>query len=263
MKFISILLFLVFYSFMNVYAKPPYDGTIWFFPDVIKSKDPTTFQELIYVGQDNREMFDRRKGGRWVTKKAFLFNAIYEDTTVEIQVNPEFKNVDKDFEIQDKAYKEALYYSEIIGRLPNFLLTNVKTVWIHKGNKDWGGGNENLLIHTGRSKEYISLEIVEEVLIHESGHTSLDWSWGGIINKTQWQKAKSKDKEYISDYAKKFPDREDIAESILPWIAVRYRLDRISNDDAEIILKTIPNRLKFFDEQNFDMYPLVPHYITE
>ena len=106
--------------------------------------------------------------------------------------------------------------------------------------------------------EYISLDIVEEVLIHESGHTSLDWSWGGIINKTQWQKAKRKDKEYISDYAKKFPDREDIAESILPWIAVRYRLDRISNEDAETILKTIPNRLKFFDEQNFDMYPLVP-----
>ena len=39
---------------------------------------------------------------------------------------------------------------------------------------------------------------------------------------------------------------------------MRYRLDRISNADAEIILKTIPNRLKFFDEQNFDMYPLVP-----
>ena len=34
--------------------------------------------------------------------------------------------------------------------------------------------------------------------------------------------------------------------------------NRISNGNAEIILKTIPNRLKFFDEQNFDMYPLVP-----
>ena len=65
-------------------------------------------------------------------------------------------------------------------------------------------------------------------------------------------------KEYISKYAKKYPKREDVAESIVPWIAVRYRLDRISNVDVETILKTIPNRLKFFDEQNFDMYPLVP-----
>ena len=104
--------------------------------------------------------------------EAFLFNAIYEERTIEIQVNPEFKN-------SDNAFKEALFYSTAIGRLPNFLLTNVKTVWIHKGNKGWGGGNENLLIHTGRSKEYISKDIVEETFIHEAAHTSLDWDWDG------------------------------------------------------------------------------------
>ena len=249
----KLLLFflLVFYSFSNSYAKPPYRGTIFDFPDIINSNDPTTFQELIYVGQDHREMFDRRKGGRWITKKVFLFNAIYEERIIEIQVNPEFKN-------PDNAFQEAFFYSEIIGRLPNFLLSNVKTVWIHKGNKDYGGGNQNLLIHIGRSKEYIKKEILEEVFIHEGGHSSLDWDWDGVIDKTEWNKAAKKDKEYISKYAKKYPQREDVAESIVAWIAVRYRLDRISNADAEIILKTIPNRLKFFDEQNFDMYPLVP-----
>ena len=251
MKYILFFIFLVCYSFSSSYAKPPYDGTIFYFPDLINSTDPTTFQELIYVGKDHREMYDRRKGGRWLNKEAFLFNAIYEERTIEIQVNPEFKN-------SDNAFKEALFYSTAIGRLPNFLLTNVKTVWIHKGNKGWGGGNENLLIHTGRSKEYISKDIVEETFIHEAAHTSLDWDWDGIINKTKWQIAKRKDKEYISNYAKKFPRREDVAESVLPWIAVRYRLDRISKEHSEKILKTIPNRLKFFDEQNFDMYPLVP-----
>ena len=33
---------------------------------------------------------------------------------------------------------------------------------------------------------------------------------------------------------------------------------KISKENNEIVLNTIPNRLKFFDEQNFDMYPLVP-----
>ena len=186
-----------------------------------------------------------------IVKKVFLFNAVYEDRLIEIQVNPEFKNV-------DNAFKQAFYYSEVIGRLPNFLLTNVKTVWIHKGKKNYGGGNENLLIHTGRSKEYISKEILEEVFIHEAAHTSLDWDFGGLLSKAEWQEAKSKDKEHISDYAKKFPRREDVAESILTWIAVRYRSDRISKENNELVLNTIPNRLKFFDEQNFDVYPLVP-----
>ena len=251
MKYILFFIFLVCYSFSSSYAKPPYDGTIFYFPDLINSTDPTTFQELIYVGKDHREMYDRRKGGRWLNKEAFLFNAIYEERTIEIQVNPEFKN-------PDNAFQEAFFYSEIIGRLPNFLFSNVKTVWIHRGNKDYGGGNQNLLIHIGRSKEYIKKEILEEVFIHEGGHSSLDWAWNGVIDKTEWNEAAKKDKEYISKYAKQYPQREDVAESIVPWIAVRYRLDRISNADAEIILKTIPNRLKFFDEQNFDMYPLIP-----
>ena len=95
MKFISILLFLVFCSSMDLQAKPPYDGTIWYFPDVINSNDPTTFKELIYTGKDYREMFDRRKGGRWLNKEAFLFNAVYEERIIEIQVNPEYTNVEK------------------------------------------------------------------------------------------------------------------------------------------------------------------------
>ncbi len=249
MKFISILLFLVFYSFMDVYAKPPYAGTTHSFPDLINSNDPTTFKDLVYVGKDYREMYDRRKG--WINNEAFLFNALYEERIIEIQVNPEFKNV-------DNALKEAFYYAEVIGRLPNFLLTNVKTVWIHKGNYSYGGGNENLLIHTGGSVELIAAGTLEEVFIHEAGHTSLDWDFGGLLSKTEWQKAQKKDNEHISDYAKRFPKREDVAESILTWIAVRYRLDRISKENNEIILNTIPNRLKVFDEQNFDMYPLVP-----
>ena len=96
MSKLLIFFVLVFYSFSNSYAKPPYRGTIWDFPDIINSNDPTTFQELIYVGQDHREMFDRRKGGRWITKKVFLFNAIYEDRTIEIvkhfQQDPELNS---------------------------------------------------------------------------------------------------------------------------------------------------------------------------
>ena len=160
-KFFFVFILLFFCSLSNLYAKPPYWGTIFDFPDVINSSDPTTFQELIYVGRDNRDMFDRRKGGRWINKKVFLFNAIYEGRTIEIQVNPEFKN-------PNNAFQEASFYSETIGRLPNFLLTNVKTVWIHKGNNDWGGGNENLLIHTGSTKEFISEGIFEDCLLYTS-----------------------------------------------------------------------------------------------
>ena len=90
----KLLLFfvLVFYSFSEAHSRPPYDGTIFHFKDAINSSDPTAFQEIVYVGQDNRTMFDRRKND-WIKNNAYLFNASYDDgLTIEIQGNSEFKN---------------------------------------------------------------------------------------------------------------------------------------------------------------------------
>ena len=52
---------------------------------------------------------------------------------------------------------------------------------------------------------------------------------------------------FISTYARDNPQREDIAESVLPWLAVRYRPERISSTLAAIIVQAIPNRLAYFD----------------
>ena len=72
-----------------------------------------------------------------------------------------------------------------------------------------------------------------------------------------FRKAIKKDKrKYITDYAKTSP-HEDLAESFTAWLALRYKLDRISDGQKLKIENTIPNRIKFFDEQNFDMYPLI------
>ena len=48
----------------------------------------------------------------------------------------------------------------------------------------------------------------------------------------------------------------DLAESFIAWIALRYS-KRTSDWDKALIEKKVPNRMKFFDEQQFDMYPLV------
>jgi PEP-CTERM motif len=65
------------------------------------------------------------------------------------------------------------------------------------------------------------------------------------------------DGEFISTYARDYPDREDIAESFLPYLALRYRADRISQSLSDTISQTIPNRINYFSDQSFDMYPFV------
>ncbi len=225
---------------------PPFSGTIFIDPDIITSSDPTTFQNLSYAGQGSRRMFDRRVNG-WITVDAFLFRATFDDGLIaEVQVNPEFGT-------PAEALTHARTYAEVIGRLPTSLRKDVKTVWIHEGTEPFGGGNNNLLVHVGQADLYVNAGILEETFVHEAVHTSLD---AAHATAPGWLAAQLADDWFISSYAQQFRHREDVAESFLPYLAVRYRSDRISQTLAATILRTIPNRLKYFDSQGFDMYPI-------
>ena len=225
---------------------PPFGGTIFIDPDIITPEDPTTFVGLSYAGTGIRQMYDRRSG--WINSEPFLFPAEYDDgLSIEIQVNPEFGT-------WQNAQVYALKYAEVIGRLTTQLRKDVETSWIHRGDEPFGGGNNNLLIHTDWSeKNYENQGILEETLVHEASHTSLD---SYHAESEGWLQAQDRDCEFISVYARDYPIREDIAESYLPYLAIRYRSDRISEDLKKKIEDAIPNRIKYFDDQNFNMYPI-------
>jgi hypothetical protein len=225
----------------------PFSGTIFNDPDIITSSDPTTFTGLEYAGTGNRLMFDRRVNA-FVTLNAFLFNTTFSDgLATEVQVNPEFETV-------DAAMGQAIKYSTVIGRLPTALRDDVETVWIHGGVQPFGGGNNNLLIHVGQADLYEADGILEETLVHEAAHTSLD---ADHASSAGWLASQAADPNYISDYARDNPTREDIAESFLPYLAIRHRPERISPSLAATINNAIPNRIAYFDAQNLDMYPIV------
>jgi hypothetical protein len=229
-------------------AAPPFSGTIFIDADIITSSDPTTFQAITYAGRGDRLMFDRRVNA-FITVNAYLFNASFNDgLTSEIQVNPEFGSA-------TNASFQAQKYGTVIGRLPTALRVDVDTVWIHAGIEGFGGGNNNLLIHTGQADLYSADGILEEAFVHEAAHTSLDAAHAAASG---WLAAQTADAEFISTYAGDFPTREDIAESFLPCLAIRYRVNRIDPSLANTILQTIPNRIAYFDQQSFNLYPIVP-----
>ena len=72
-----------------------------------------------------------------------------------------------------------------------------------------------------------------------------------------WLIAQEEDCGFISSYAQDHPSREDIAESYLPYFAVRFRADRIPSSLKQKIELSMPNRIKYFDDQNYDMYPVL------
>ena len=225
---------------------PPYGGTVFITPDVVGPSDPTSLRGVTYTGRGQRVIYDRRPDA-WITVNAYLFRVRYGGAELEFQVNPEFGN-------REAARAEVDTYAAALGRLPAVLLSRAQKVQINAGDELFGGNwrDQSFLIHTDQGREYIRNGFLEEVFIHESAHVSLD---GAHDNSAGWRAAQDADGVFISEYARDYPDREDVAESILPYFAVRYRPERLTDPDRSAILTAIPNRLLYFDEQGLDMSP--------
>ncbi|MCA9615299.1 MAG: hypothetical protein KC586_21235 [Myxococcales bacterium] len=222
---------------------PPFSGTAFVTNDLLRPSDPSSFVSLAYAGVGTRTMFDRRTAS-FGSVEAHLFDATFGvDTQVEIQVNPEF----------DRATAEthARRYAEVIGRLPAFLFADLRTVWIHDGMELFGGGNQNLLIHTQQGDAYG--DSLEEIFVHEGAHTSLD---GVHAASARWLEAQAADVSFISTYARDNPTREDVAESLGPYLAYRFGGDRVSAELRAQIQAAMPNRIRYFDCLGLSMDPL-------
>ena len=222
---------------------PAFDnGTLFLVPDILTESDPSTFESIAYKGRDSRVVYDRRVSDQ-ITINAYLFTVKFEDgLSSEVQVNPEFSS-------EAEATKQATKYAKAIGLLPKVLRKDIATITIHKGEEQFGGGNQNILIYS-EAADYNNA-VLEETLIHEAVHTSLD----PYHDNDEWRKAQCEDDRFISPYADDYPNREDIAESFVLYFAVKYKSDRISESMKKTIESSIPNRIKYFDSQNFDMHP--------
>ena len=205
---------------------------------LIDSSDASSLMNVTYAGRGVREVFDGRVD-RWVTVEAYLFDVRYGWGAVEFQVNPEFGSA-------EAARAEVDTYAPALERLPAFLMTNAREVEINAGVELFGGNaNGSLLIHTGQG---LDDGFLEEILFHEAAHVSLDATHASAPG---WRSAQAADGVFVSTYARDNPDREDVAESILPHFAVRRRSVRLGAADRTAILAAIPNRLECFDRQGF------------
>lgn len=239
----------------TAHAAPPFEGTAFIDPDILTSASPSSFVSLSYAGMGVRTMFDRRTNA-FASYNVFLFNATYADRagTVEFQVNAEFGN-------HAVAHMEALLYAVIVGQTPRVLRERLLTVWMHRGDEAFGGGNDNLLIHVGNgdglgiyADYYLAHGVMEEIVLHELSHTSLDPNHAAAPG---WLAAQQADPEFLSTYARDNPTREDIAETFGPWLAVRCNRSALTPTMAATIEAAVPNRLAYFDARGFNLNPVV------
>ena len=224
-------------------------------------QDPSTFEKLTFIKKEtignvsNDRTASASDNGKKKNFRSFSFIAEYEDNiTVELLI--EYRKNRGDFK---KAEIKALYFAKMYGRMPHFLKTYNKKIYIHEAiGKDDGTwwvmyNKREFHINESLCRNMSKNSLCTEVMIHELAHVIQQLT--GVISPSKWLKARKLDnKKYCSKYAKK-NSKEDFAESILCWIGVRYKSGEIRKHKIAKINEFIPNRLKFFDEMNFNMYP--------
>lgn len=226
---------------------PLYNATNSGLLQVFSMDDPTSFVRLVREPNAVRLVYDRRVG--WVEQRSFVFVAYFNDIEpIEMIVNLEFDN-------WGLAYNIAADYASLFGRLPTGLKTGVETFWIHQGMGQFGGYHRTLLIHIEYADRFINPRgNLIDVIAHETAHAVLDWTYDGKIDKDAWLEAAEKDGTYISQYAKSYPEREDIAETIVAYMLVRFYPERTEPAVISSFERLLKHRFALLDTLELEPY---------
>lgn len=160
---------------------------------------------------------------------------------VRIQVNRDDWN-------RSEAILHADLYATAIGRIPKILRLDLDTATVHDGMDLFGGGSRDILIHHGHAVNYyIPSGNLEETLMHEGAHVSLDHH---IYGTDEWNTAVELDNKFVSDYAMENPLSEDVSETYIVWFATRYMQDRFTTQELEDWEYYMGYRFAFFDSMS-------------
>jgi hypothetical protein len=210
---------------------------------IILEEDSNSFKSITFVEEKKKKVrltpFEKNK--KWGSYKVYLYQAEYEDG----QKIPMW--IDSRFSLNESNNK-ASEWAKMMGYLPNFLRKSIKKIYI-----DQRDGNNFVMDDTRLMTMYdghrAGKDFLKNNLLHESDHLTK------YPKKSGWAKTlKADGKTFISHYAK-VNAKEDRAETVLAWLVVKYRPERLSPELYDKIIKNLPHRLRFYDKQNFDVYP--------
>lgn len=215
-------------------GSPPFGSTADTVFDIITTEDPSSFVCLAYDGRTTRQMWDKRVDNEF-DLEVFLFRAYFSDgPAIDIIVNPEF-------ETRAAAETEARRYTHALGQLPMVLRHGIRQLGIHGGMPTYSAGAGKIFVYADRTTIRIDENHLEESLLHEAAHVSLD---PHHRSSQAWTDAQKSDGGFVTDYAERNPEREDLAETALFAYAFLHHPDRLPPVDSADVRAAVPARLQ-------------------
>lgn len=208
--------------------------------DFIHESDPDTYVDLRFLGQGKAEMPDKSDKTAALRKPAFLFVSTYRDgTSIGMAV-------DSRFETEEQARQEVLRYTPRLGKLPTVLRRGVNRVVIHKGGENTTAFSDAglIVLYSDNATKRIGTHDLEETVFHESVHAAWDKEHNASPG---WLAAQKQDGRFVTEYGRKNPNGEDLAESALFAYTLLHHPERIPEEEAARIRRAIPARIAFVE----------------
>lgn len=234
----SVALLLLLLAFTPVAAGdgPPYPSSVVGTDfDFITESDRDTFVRLEDKGRGPAEMPDKSDRSAPLVQPAFLFVAHFNDgTRVDLAIDAGFKT-------PGSARTEALRYTPRLGKLPTALRRGVDRVVVHQDVTAFSDVGL-IVLYSDNATRRIGTHDLEETVFHESVHAAWDKTHA---SSAAWRDAQEKDGHFVTDYARKNPKGEDLAESALFAYTLIHHPNRIPQQEAaEIARHPPPDRLR-------------------
>ena len=123
-------------------------------------------------------------------------------------------------------------YVRGLGQLPPLLRAGIRQFGIHKGDQGFHGGPGKIFMYQDRTTLRIAQNHLEESLMHEAVHASLDATYR---DDPAWRAAQDSDGRFVTAYAAAHPEGEDLAESLLFAYGLLRHPGRIPPVDSDAI----------------------------
>ena len=219
-------------------ATPPFGGTVYTEPNILVASDPSTLRSFSFVGMETTAQWDHRVEDE-VRAEFYVFTAAYPSgQRVRFLVNGEY-----DTRAQARFAGQA--YAFVLGQMPAILRGPVRAVTVHETGGDWSASPGEITIHDGSFEQEQADGALEESMIHETVHTSLDSTWEDTA---AWKAAQRADGAFISQYAKSNPTSEDMAESFTLYLGYKLNPSRMSKSTLDTLFEVMPARMAFFED---------------
>ena len=190
-------------------------------------------------------MYDRRVPA-FTDVDAHSYELAYGNGVVVVaRVNTEFDEA--------TALTLADKWGFVLGQMPLGLIDHLGELHIQPGDELMGGNGftnpTHVLIHEDHGANNLANGWAEEEVLHELGHAVFQTR----IEGADWVAAQNTDPCFISDYARDFPIREDVAETLGPYLALKFLSGRVSEADESKIANCIAARSSVLDSWFADM----------